>query len=126
MLGMDVSPIVIVLIFMLIIFILGMFIDALPIILIVAPVAFPIIINLGYDPIWFGVIFTIGIMTGLVTPPFGYSLFYMRAVAPQEITLIDIYRAVIPFVGIIVLGWGVVIAFPQISLWLPNLLLSLR
>lgn len=125
MLGLEVSPIVIVIIFMLFILILGMFIDALPIILIVAPVAFPIIITLGFSPVWFGILFVLGIMMGLMTPPFGYQLFYLKAVVPPEITLTDIYRSIFPFLTVMIVCMGVLIAFPQIVLWFPNLLMAL-
>jgi TRAP-type mannitol/chloroaromatic compound transport system permease large subunit len=75
---------------------------------------------LGFDLIWYGVLYTITCQIAYMTPPFGYNLFLMRAMAPPEITLVDIYRSIVPFVLVMVVGLGLVTAFPQIALWLPN------
>lgn len=105
----------------LILILLGMFIDPGGIILITTPVFLPIITALGFDPIWFGVLFVINMEMGYLTPPFGLNLFYMRSVAPKEISMGDIYRAIIPFVLLQLLGLIICMVFPQIVLWLPNL-----
>jgi TRAP-type mannitol/chloroaromatic compound transport system permease large subunit len=100
--------------------VMGTFLDDTAMLIIVAPLYVPLIIALGFNPIWYGVLYTITCQIAYMTPPFGYNLFLMRAMAPKEVTLIDIYRSIIPFVIIMLVGLAVVIAFPQIALWLPN------
>jgi TRAP-type mannitol/chloroaromatic compound transport system permease large subunit len=90
----------------------------------VAPLYVPLIIALGFDPIWYGVLYTITCQIAYMTPPFGYNLFLMRAMAPKEITLIDIYRSIIPFVLVMVFGLIIMMMFPQIALWLPTTILG--
>jgi tripartite ATP-independent transporter DctM subunit len=99
---------------------MGMFLDDTAMLVIVAPLYVPLIITLGFDPIWYGVLYTITCQIAYMTPPFGYNLFLMRAMAPKEITLMDIYRSIIPFVLVMTLALILVMAFPQIALWLPN------
>ena len=101
--------------------IMGMFLDDTAMLVIVAPLYIPLVGVLGFDLIWYGVLYTITCQIAYMTPPFGYNLFLMRAMAPKEITLIDIYRSIIPFVLIMVLGLALIIVFPQIALWLPGL-----
>ncbi len=100
---------------------LGTFLDDTAMLIIVAPLYVPLIIELGFDPIWYGVLYTITCQIAYLTPPFGYNLFLMRAMSPKEITLSDIYRSIVPFVLIMVVGLGVVMMFPKIALWLPGL-----
>ena len=100
---------------------MGMFLDDTAMLVIVAPLYVPLVISLGFDPVWYGVLYTITCQIAYMTPPFGYNLFLMRAMAPKEITLYDIYRSIIPFVLVMIIGLAIVIAFPQIALWLPNL-----
>lgn len=88
---------------------------------IVAPLYVPLIISLGFDPIWYGVLYTITCQIAYMTPPFGYNLFLMKAMAHKEVSLMDIYRSIIPFVLMMCLGLALVMLFPQIALWLPNL-----
>jgi TRAP-type mannitol/chloroaromatic compound transport system permease large subunit len=76
---------------------------------------------LGFDLIWYGVLYTITTQIAYMTPPFGYNLFLMRAMAPPEITLRDIYRSILPFVLVMAVALALVMAFPQIALWLPQL-----
>ena len=110
-----------ILIAMLISFIvLGMFLDDTAMLVIVAPLYIPIVLSLGFSPIWFGVLYVITCQVAYITPPFGYNLFLMRAMAPPEITLVDIYRSIVPFVGIMLVTIAIVIAFPQLTLWLPE------
>jgi len=103
---------------------MGMFLDDTAMLVIVAPLYVPLIIALGFNPIWYGVLYTITCQIAYMTPPFGYNLFLMRAMAPKEITLQDIYRSVIPFVLIMVLGLAIVMAFPEIATYLPEKYLS--
>lgn len=102
------------------IFVLGMVLDPIGIMLITLPVFMPIIELHGIDPIWFGVLFIIMIETGYMTPPFGFNLFYLRGVAPPEITMGDIYRSSIPYVAMTLLGLLIVALFPALALWLPS------
>ncbi len=100
---------------------MGMFLDDTAMLVIVAPLYVPLVGALGFDLIWYGVLYTITCQIAYMTPPFGYNLFLMRAMAPPEITLSDIYRSIIPFVLIMTLGLILVMTFPQIALWLPEL-----
>jgi tripartite ATP-independent transporter DctM subunit len=100
--------------------IMGMFLDDTAMLVIVAPLYVPLVAALGFDLIWYGVLYTISCQIAYMTPPFGYNLFLMRAMAPKEITLADIYRSIVPFVLVMVLGMAIIMAFPQIALWLPQ------
>ena len=102
--------------------IMGMFLDDTAMLVIVAPLYVPLVISLGFNPIWYGVLYTVTCQIAYMTPPFGYNLFLMRAMAPKEITLVDIYRSIIPFVLIMTLGLALIMLYPQIALWLPNLI----
>ncbi|MDX1488986.1 MAG: TRAP transporter large permease subunit, partial [Acidiferrobacterales bacterium] len=99
---------------------MGTFLDDTAMLVIVAPLYVPLVGALGFDLIWYGVLYTITCQIAYMTPPFGYNLFLMRAMAPPEITLLDIYRSIVPFVLVMCLGLALVIAFPQIALWLPD------
>ncbi len=107
-----------------IIFLLAMVLDPAGIMMICVPIFVPIIESLGFDPLWFGILFIINMEIGYMTPPFGFNLFYMKGIVPPEITMMDIYRSVIPFTLVELLGLLVVMVFPPIALWLPNLLLG--
>ncbi len=100
--------------------ILGIFLDDTAMLVIVAPLYIPLVRILGYDLIWFGVLYTITCQIAYITPPFGYNLFLMRAMAPKEITLVDIYRSIWPFVIMMVACILLVAIFPGLALWLPN------
>ena len=100
--------------------IMGMFLDDTAMLVIVAPLYVPLVGVLGFDLIWYGVLYTITCQIAYLTPPFGYNLFLMRAMAPKEITIIDIYKSITPFVLVMVLALVLVIVFPQVALWLPN------
>ena len=100
---------------------MGMFLDDTAMLVIVAPLYIPLIIKLGFNPIWYGVLYTITCQIAYMTPPFGYNLFLMKAMAPPEISLRDIYGSIIPFVMIMVFALAVVMAFPQVALWLPEM-----
>lgn len=100
--------------------IMGMFLDDTAMLVIVAPLYVPLVGALGFDLIWYGVLYTITCQIAYMTPPFGYNLFLMRAMAPPEITLVDIYRSITPFVLVMVFGLAIVMAFPEVALWLPN------
>ena len=99
---------------------MGMFLDDTAMLVIVAPLYVPLVKVLGFDPVWYGVLYTITCQIAYMTPPFGYNLFLMRAMAPPEITLADIYRSIFPFVLVMVVALILVMVFPQIALWLPG------
>jgi tripartite ATP-independent transporter DctM subunit len=100
---------------------MGTFLDDTAMLVIVAPLYIPLVSELGFDLIWYGVLYTITCQIAYMTPPFGYNLFLMRAMAPPEVTLRDIYVSIIPFVLVMALGLALVMIFPQIALWLPGL-----
>ena len=99
---------------------MGTFLDDTAMLVIIAPLYVPLVGELGYDLIWYGVLYTITCQIAYMTPPFGYNLFLMRAMAPPEIDINDIYRSIIPFVGVMILALAVVSFFPEIALWLPH------
>ena len=99
---------------------MGMFLDDTAMLVIVAPLYVPLVISLGFNPIWYGILYTITCQIAYMTPPFGYNLFLMRAMAPDEIRLTDIYRSIVPFVLVMTFALALIIAFPQIALWLPE------
>jgi len=99
---------------------MGTFLDDTAMLVIVAPLYVPLVGALGFDLIWYGILYTITCQIAYMTPPFGYNLFLMRAMAPPEITLGDIYRSIIPFVLVMIVGLALVTIFPQIAIWLPN------
>ena len=101
-------------------FILGCTLDPAGIIMICTPVFVPVIKSLGFDPLWFGVLFIMNMEMGYLTPPFGFNLFYMKAIAPPGVTMSDIYRSIVPFVALQGIGLIIVIIFPEIALWLPK------
>ena len=103
--------------------ILGMLMDPGAIIMICTPVFVPLIKSLGFDPVWFGILFIMNMEMGYLTPPFGFNLFYMKAIVPPGVTMGDIYKAIIPFVLLQALCLLIIILFPQIAMWLPNLLI---
>ena len=96
------------------------FLDDTAMLVIVAPLYIPLVRALGFDLIWYGVLYTITTQIAYMTPPFGYNLFLMRAMAPPEIGLRDIYRSIVPFVFVMVVALAIVMAFPEIALWLPE------
>jgi tripartite ATP-independent transporter DctM subunit len=99
---------------------MGTFLDDTAMLVIVAPLYVPLVGQLGFDLVWYGVLYTITCQVAYMTPPFGYNLFLMRAMAPPEVTIHDIYRSIIPFVLVMILGLVLVMVFPQIAMWLPN------
>ncbi|MDH3359997.1 MAG: TRAP transporter large permease subunit [Desulfobulbaceae bacterium] len=124
LLGMDVSPYVVFTLMMAVVFFMGMFIDWAAILLVVVPIFTPIAMELNFNPLWFAMMVCVNLQTSFLTPPFGYSLFYFKGVAPPEYTMGDIYRGIIPFVMIQVFGLGIMMIFPQIITYLPSVFFS--
>lgn len=105
------------LIMMAILLVLGMFLDWVGVALLTMPIFVPIITNLGYDPIWFGVVFCMNMQVSFLSPPFGPAAFYLKSVAPPDISLGLIFRSLLPFIGLQVLALSLLIAFPQLAIW---------
>ena len=103
-------------------FVMGFFLDFVEITLLVVPIAAPVLLLLGVDPIWLGVMMAINLQTSFLTPPFGFALFYLRGVAPKSVPTAAIYRGAIPFIGIQLIGLALVALFPAIATWLPDVL----
>jgi tripartite ATP-independent transporter DctM subunit len=114
--GLPLGPYGVLAVVMFVIFLLGFFIDFFEICFIHVPILTPVLVtHFGFDPVWLGVVIGVNLQTSFLTPPFGFALFYLRGVAPPEITTVDIYRGVVPFVALQLIGLTLVIAFPQIS-----------
>jgi TRAP-type mannitol/chloroaromatic compound transport system permease large subunit len=107
---------------MIIITLMGTLMEVISIMMITLPLFMPIVQALGFDVVWFAVIFLINSTVGTKSPPFGLSLFVMKGVAPPDTTMGDIYRASLPFVGLSLIAMVLIIAFPQIALWLPSMM----
>ncbi|MEE4253553.1 MAG: TRAP transporter large permease subunit [Desulfuromusa sp.] len=120
LLGMDVNRYVVFAIMMAVVFFMGMFIDWAAILLVVVPIFTPIAMDLDFNPLWFAMMICINLQTSFLTPPFGYSLFYFKGVAPPEYTMGDVYRGILPFVMIQVIALASLVLFPQIITYLPD------
>ncbi|MEO9459829.1 MAG: TRAP transporter large permease subunit [Lentilitoribacter sp.] len=117
---LGLNPWVILILMQLSFLVMGTFLDDTAMLVIVAPLYVPLVKALGFDLVWYGVLYTITTQIAYMTPPFGYNLFLMRAMAPPEITLKDIYSSIAPFVLVMLFALALVIIFPQIAMWLPN------
>jgi TRAP-type mannitol/chloroaromatic compound transport system permease large subunit len=109
---------------MLLIFLLGFILDFVEISVILLPIVTPALIIMGHDPIWLAVLIAINLQTSFLTPPFGFSLFYLRGAAPPQVTTGDIYRGVIPFIALQAVGVAIIWFLPQIATWLPAIMFS--
>ena len=105
---------------MLVIFLLGFILDFIEITYVVVPIVGPVLLSMGVDPVWLGVMIAVNLQTSFLTPPFGFALFYLRGVAPETITTSDIYRGVVPFIGLQLLLLSLLVAMPKLATWLPN------
>jgi TRAP-type mannitol/chloroaromatic compound transport system permease large subunit len=114
------SPWVILILMQLSFIVMGTFLDDTAMLVIVAPLYVPLVGELGFNLIWYGVLYTITTQIAYMTPPFGYNLFLMRAMAPPEISLKDIYTSILPFVLVMVFALVIIMTFPEIALWLPG------
>jgi TRAP-type mannitol/chloroaromatic compound transport system permease large subunit len=105
---------------MLVIFLLGFILDFIEITFVVVPIVGPVLLAMGIDPIWLGIMIAINLQTSFLTPPFGFALFYLRGVAPASIKTTDIYRGVIPFIVMQLLMMVLLIFVPELATWLPQ------
>lgn len=120
--GIPGGPWAVIITMMVIVFFLAMVLDPVGIMLITLPVFLPIVQSMGFDPVWFGILFVINMEIGYMTPPFGFNLFYLKGVVPPSITMKDIYVSVIPFVLVEIVGLALIMIFPQIATYLPDLM----
>jgi len=109
---------------MLLMFLLGFVLDFIEITFVIVPIVGPILLTMGIDPVWLGVMIAINLQTSFLTPPFGFALFYLRGVAPESLATGDIYRGVMPFVAIQIAALAIVAAWPSLATWLPERLLG--
>ena len=109
---------------MFIVFVLGMFIDWIGITMITFPIFLPIADTLGFDPIWFITMIAINLQASFLTPPFGYALFYLKGIVPEGVTIMHIYRGIVPFVILMIIGLVICVLNPWTALWLPNLMIG--
>jgi tripartite ATP-independent transporter DctM subunit len=119
--GSGLEPLLVFWLVMLVVFILGFFLDYIEIAFIHLPVVSPVLLSMGFDPLWYGVILGVNLQTSFLTPPFGFALFYLRGVAPPEVTTGHIYRGIIPFVMLQVIALLIIGAFPWLATWLPRI-----
>ena len=122
LLGLELGPWGILIVTQLIIIVLGMVLEPIGIIVLTLPIFLPLIVASGFDTLWFGIVYNVNLQIGFISPPFGYALFYLKGVTPKEISLTDIYRSAFPFMALQAIGLALIIMFPQIALWLPNLM----
>ena len=109
-----------VLVVMVVMFLLGFVLDFIEITFVVVPIIGPVLLSMGLDPIWLGIMIAINLQTSFLTPPFGFALFYLRGIAPTSISTTQIYKGVVPFVGIQILMLMIISLFPGLVTWLPN------
>ena len=108
------------LIVMVVIFCLGFILDFIEITYVVVPIVAPVLLAMGLDPVWLGVLIAVNLQTSFLTPPFGFALFYLRGVTPPEVATLDIYRGVVPFVVLQLAVMGLLVALPELATWLPG------
>ncbi len=120
MTNLPVSPIMVIILMQVIWIVLGCFIDWIGILLLTAPIFVPVAQALGFDLVWLGVLFCMNMQISYISPPFGPAAFYLKGVTPRDVTLGEIFRSIWPYLGLQALGLAIVIAFPQVALWLPS------
>lgn len=120
--GSNLSPHAFLFLVMLVVFVAGFFIDFIEIIFIIVPVVAPIFVLLGIDLLWVGILLAVNLQTSFLTPPFGFSLFYLKGVAPPEVTTGHLYRGIIPFIIIQLIALAIIVIFPDTVSWLPKIL----
>jgi tripartite ATP-independent transporter DctM subunit len=121
MIGSGLNRWVVLAIMMIIVFLMGMFIDWAAILLITVPIFMPIVLELEFNPLWFSLLMCVNLQTSFVTPPFGYALFYFAGVAPQGYTMMHIYKGIMPFVILQLIGLAILVLFPGLTTWLPGI-----
>jgi tripartite ATP-independent transporter DctM subunit len=118
---LGLEPYTVVVMMMISLFVLGMLMDDFAVVMLCAPIYVPIVRTLGFNTLWFAILFMVNMQMAYLTPPYGFNLFYLKSIVPAEITMGDIYRSVVPFVALQVFALILIMLFPQIALWLPSL-----
>jgi tripartite ATP-independent transporter DctM subunit len=118
--GSGMNRWMVLIIMMAIVFVMGMFIDWAAILLVTVPIFMPIAMEIDFDPLWFSIMICVNLQTSFLTPPFGYALFYFKGVAPEGYTMGHVYRGIMPFVGLQIVGLAILALFPSIITWLPS------
>jgi TRAP-type mannitol/chloroaromatic compound transport system permease large subunit len=121
LIGSGLNRWVVLLIMMLIVFLMGMFIDWAAILLVTVPIFMPIAMELDFNPLWFSILMCVNLQTSFLTPPFGYALFYFKGVAPESYSMMHIYKGIMPFVLLQLLAMVILSIFPAVTTWLPEL-----
>lgn len=122
MTGLALPPLALILLMMAILMVLGMFMDWVGILLLTMPIFVPLVTSAGYDPVWFGILFCMSMQVSYLSPPFGPAAFYLKGVAPADISLQEIFNSLWPFIGLQILGLAMVLFVPDIAMWLPGIL----
>jgi tripartite ATP-independent transporter DctM subunit len=119
--GLDLPPLGVIIVMMLILMLLGTFMEWIAIVFITVPIFAPVVVDLGFDPVWFGVLFVMNMQIYFLSPPFGPAAFWLKSVAPEDVTLQEIFLGVLPFIGLQIVGMFLVLFFPEIAMWLPRM-----
>jgi tripartite ATP-independent transporter DctM subunit len=122
--GLPIGPMGVLMVMLIILFIMGMFIENASIIMICLPIMMPAALALGFDPLWFGLIFTMMVIIGMITPVFGYNLFYFKGLGHSDVDMMDIYIAILPYIPLMLAALALCIIFPEIVLWFPNTMIK--
>jgi tripartite ATP-independent transporter DctM subunit len=118
--GLDLPPLGIIVVMMLILMLLGTFMEWIAIVFITVPIFAPVVVDLGFDPVWFGILFVMNMQIYFLSPPFGPAAFWLKSVAPEDVTLQEIFAGVLPFIGLQITGMFLVLFYPDIAMWLPK------
>jgi C4-dicarboxylate transporter DctM subunit len=118
----NLEPWMVLTLYIVVLLILGCLMDPASMMVITLPLAFPVLSKLGYDPVWLGIIVTIAVEIGMITPPVGLNLFVLKGIVPKEVTMTDIMAGSVPFILVMLVGLLVIVLFPQIALWLPQMM----
>ena len=119
--GLDLPPLGIIVVMMLILMVLGTFMEWIAIVFITVPIFAPVVVDLGFDPVWFGILFVMNMQIYFLSPPVGPAAFWLKSVAPEDVTLQEIFIGVLPFIGLQIIGMTLVLFFPSIAMWLPHM-----
>jgi len=122
--GLPIGSMGVLFVMMTILFIMGMFIENASIIMICLPIMMPAALSLGFDPLWFGLVFTMMVIIGMITPVFGYNLFYFKGLGHSDVDMMDIYIAILPYIPLMLASLALCIIFPEIALWFPNTMIK--
>ena len=118
----NLQPWMVLTLYIVVLLILGCLMDPASMMVITLPLAFPVLSKLGYDPVWLGIIVTIAVEIGMITPPVGLNLFVLKGIVPKNVTMTDIMAGSVPFILVMLVGLLVIVLFPQIALWLPQMM----